>query len=149
VAQWPLVVNRLLALLPTLPGWAGVVSVHDGAAYDSVKQIFATVAHSDDGQTTQAGGYTSTLHLDGVSYAETGHVACQITYNDDRATITTARGALFPLLNQLDAAIRADRTLGVLSKEGTTDLDVSILSAQTIPGAAYTVPFTLHYFTVT
>lgn len=146
--QWPLIAARLLELFPTLPGW-GAVSVHDGAAYDSVKQIFCTVGHSDDGVATTAGTFDTVQSDDGFQYIETGQVACQLCFNKDNATPADARAALFPLLNQIDAAIRNDRTLGVLSPDSELRLNASVHSAQTIPGLGLTVLFSVDYVTST
>ena len=148
-AQWFAVKARLLALFPTLPGWNGVVSVHNGAALDSVKRVFATVGHSDDGQTTRAGHFASELNDDGFRYIETGNVACSLVINDPSITLDAAETLVASLFNEIDAAIRADRTLGVLSQDGEAHLEVDVLSTQPIPGAAITVPFDIAYFTVT
>lgn len=149
-AQWPLVAARLLALLPTLPGGWDQVSVHDGAARDSVKRVFCTVGHSTDGLNSTAGTFSTTQSPDGFLIQETGSVACQLTYTDDAPSLATARAAVFPLLDTLLAYVQADRRLGgVLSPEGTSDLTFDVNSAQPIPGAALTVTFALHYFTVT
>lgn len=146
--QWPLVVARLLTVLPNLSGW-DVVTVFEGAAYDNSKSVFCTVAHSDDGMTTTAGQFVTAQSADGFQYAETGHVACQLTYTDDKAPPDVLRDKVFGLFNAVDAAIRADRRLGVLSPEGSAALDVSVTSMQVIQGAGLTVPFSITYFTVT
>jgi hypothetical protein len=146
--QWPLVVDRLVALLPTLPHWA-VVEVHDGAAYDVKAVTFATVGHATDGVQTHAGSYTKTLSNDGVQYVERGSVACQIVCTDDISSVTQLRALIFGLLDDLEDAIRQDRTLGVLSQEGTADLSVDVSTMQTIPGATATIAFSIDYLTVT
>lgn len=146
--QWPLLVSRLLVLLPTLDGW-GQVSVFDGAAFDSSRPVFCTVAHSDDGQVTTAGSFATAQSDDGFQYSETGNVACQLTFTDDRATVAALRAKVFGLLDPLDAAIRADRRLGVLSADGYTQLDVNVTSTQLVEGAGLTLPFSINYFTVT
>lgn len=146
--QWPRVAARLVALLPSLPHWAAV-QVFDGAAYDVKAATFATVAHSTDGTTATAGSFTTTLAADGVQYVETGSVACQLTCTDDGPDIAPIRALIFTLFNDLEAAIRADRTLGVLSPEGTTDLAVDVSSIQAIPGESTTIAFSIDYYTVT
>jgi hypothetical protein len=76
-------------------------------------------------------------------------LACQITCTDDELDQAGLRALIFGLFDDLEAAIRADRRLGVLSQEGTADLSVDVTSMQTIPGAATTVAFSIDYFTVT
>lgn len=147
-AQWPRVAARLVALLPTLPHWAGV-TVLNGAAYDVSTATWATVGHASDGMTTTAGSYRTTQAPDGYRYLEQGAVACEITCTDDGPDITAIRALMFSLLDDLEAVIRADRTLGVLSSEGTVDLTVDVGSFQSIPGAASTVVFSVEYLTVT
>lgn len=147
-SQWPLVAARLYALLPTLPHWADV-EVWDGAAFDVSKATFATVGHATDGVQTAAGTFTKTQASDGYRVIEQGSVACQITCTDDELDQAALRTLIFGLFDDIEAAIRTDRTLGVLSDEGTTDLTVDITSMQTIPGAATTVAFTVDYYTVT
>jgi hypothetical protein len=147
-AQWPRVAGRLFALLPTLPHWAGVQLFND-AAYDVSAATYATVGHATDGTTTTRGHYTKTLSPDGVLYIEQGSVACQITTDDDGPDITDMTTLIFGLIDDLEAAIRADRTLGVLSPEGTTDLTVDLSSMQTVPGASTTLAFSVNYYTVT
>lgn len=146
--QWPRVAARLFALLPSLPHWAAV-QVFDGAAYDVKSATFATVAHSTDGTTTSAGSFVKSLAQDGIQYVEQGSVACQLTCTDDGPDIVAIRSLIFTLLDDLEAAIRADRTLGVLSPEGTTDLTVDVSSMQAIPGESITLAFSIDYFTVT
>lgn len=148
-AQWPLVVARLLTVLPTLSGWGAVVSVHDGAARDSVRKVFCTVGHGTDGITSSAGAFTIAQAEDGFRDTESGTVVCQLAYSDDTPTLAPARAALFPLLDALVTYRRANRTLGVLSPEGTSEITFDVNSAQPIPGAAMAVLFTVTYFTVT
>lgn len=148
MAQWPLIVAHLVELFPTLPHWADV-QVFDDAAYDVKKVSWATVGHSTDGTTTTRGHYTWTQAPDGFRYIEQGSVACTLSTSAAGPSLTAATGLIFTLLGDLEAQIRADRTLGVLSSEGTTDLTVDVSSAQEIPGSSVTVPFSIDYYTVT
>jgi hypothetical protein len=146
-AQWPLVVSRLVEFLPTLPGW-DQVTVCDGAAFDVKTALYNTVGHATDGVNTQAGNYTKTLTGEGSQYAESGSVVCQLGIGMD-GDLSALRSTLFSLFDQLEAAIRADRRLGVLSQEGTCDLTVDLSSAQMIAGVSYAITWSLDYFTVT
>lgn len=146
-AQWPRVTARLVALLPTLPGWAQI-KVYDGAALDSQTASFCTVAHASDGITAHVGNYTVTTADDGFRRIEQGTVACSLTSTADLGALAPSRLAVFALIDALDDAIRADRTLGVLSREGTTDLTVDVASMQVV-GNAQVLTFNVDYYTVT
>lgn len=146
--QWPLIVARLLDLLPTLDGWSAV-QVFDGAAYDPSSNVFATVAHGTDGLQTQAGQFSSQQTPDGYRREETGTVVCQVCSSDDSQVVQPQRLALCGLLGAFEDAIRADRRVGVLSPEGTSWVSADVTSSQSIPGADVTILFTFHYTTVT
>jgi len=146
MALWPLVVDRLVQLLPGLPGWAGV-SVFDGPpATGSTPAQFATVGYVA-GEAT-SGNYTRQQAPDGFRYEETGSVVSQLVCETGDVAIPSMRLAVCGLADQIDAAIRLDRTLGVLSPEGycTVLVDVVPLSNQQGTGVALT--FTLTYYTV-
>lgn len=147
-AQWPVVVARLVALLPTLPHWGGV-QMFDDAAYDLKAATYATIGHATDGTSTTRGHYTKTLAPDGFRYIEQGSVACQITTDDDGPNVTSLTTLVFGLIDDLEAAIRGDRTLGVLSQEGVASLTVDVSSLQTIPDTSTTLAFAVDYLTVT
>lgn len=146
--QWPNVVTRLVALLPTLPSWGGV-QVFRGAAYDVTAATFCTVAHATDGTLTAAGSYTTTQAADGYRYVEQGSVACQLVCTDDGPDLDELDALMFGLVDELDQAIRADRTLAVLSQDGFFDMSVNVQTAQAIPGAVAALAFTPTYYTVT
>jgi hypothetical protein len=59
------------------------------------------------------------------------------------------RSQAFALMDALDAEIKRDRRLGVLSQEGTSDMAVDVLADQTGDGTAVSLVFTLTYYTVT
>lgn len=144
--QWPLVVQRLVTLLPTLPGWSGV-SVFDGPPVTGDDpNAWCTVGYiSDD----KAGNYTTTQHDDGFSRHETGEVRSEVVCNTGDDDLTIVRARLFALLDAVDVAVRADRRLGVLSAEGTSTFAVEVMSVKDAQGTAQGATFTLHYTTVT
>lgn len=150
-AQWPRIVARLVTYLPTLSGWSVTdgVTVFNGAAVDCATRSFVTIGHWTDGIDTSRGSYAKTQHPDGYRYAETGAVHCQIASSDGLIVLDAVGVATFALMDALEDAIRANRTLGVLSAEGYFDLSVDVTSMQDVPGAGQTLPFTLTYFTVT
>jgi hypothetical protein len=150
-AQWPLVAERLVALLPTLPGWSGV-EVFDGPPVTGETPAqYATVGYVSD---EHAGTYNTTLGPNGQQTVETGQVISQLvcaTGDSDEGDVevSSMRSQAFALMDALDAEIRRDRRLGVLSQEGTTDLAVDVLSVSNRQGTACSLVFTLTYFTVT
>lgn len=145
--QWPLVVQRLLVMLPALPGWSGV-KVYDGLPVTGdAPSDYVTVGYvSSD----VAGSYQTVMSPDGYQWEETGVVRSELASVSGDGDLSEVRGRMFGLLDALDASIRADRTLGgVLSREATTELVVDVMSVQNSAGAAQSVVFTVHYFTVT
>jgi len=145
-AQWPLVVARLMVMLPTLPGWAGVV-VYDGPPVtDDAPIDYVSVGHVDN---DTAGTYTQTQDPNGFQYVETGAVRSQLTCISGDTAPAATRARVFALMDAVEAAVRADRRLGVLSPAGTSELDVDVLSLQNSGGTAQQLTFTLHYQTVT
>jgi hypothetical protein len=147
-AQWPLVVDRLLYLLPTLPGW-NVVSVFDGALYDNANAVYCTVGHAFDGVSATAGSYTSTQTADGFQRLEAGTVVGELVSTDSDPEQPTDRGVVFDLMDAFETYVRNDRTLGVLSHEGTSDLTVEVNTSQNVPGSSYALRWALNYTTVT
>ena len=144
--QWPLIVARLAALLPTLPGWSAV-TVYDGPPVtNDVPRDYVTVGYVAD---EQAGTYISVQDPNGFQWIETGTVRCQLSSMSGDTNLSLMRSRVFGLMDALEAAVRADRRLGVLSPAGTSELDVDILSLQNVSGAAQSLLFTLHYQTFT
>lgn len=146
--QWPLVRGRLLNLLPTLTGW-DQVEVVGGTAVDTAKALICTVGHATDGTTSTAGNYTTAQAPDGFQYVEQGALTSQLSSFDSTVSIEDNLTTLFALLDQVDAAIRADRRLGVLSPAGYADMTVDVSSAQSVPGAFVSLTFSINYYTVT
>ena len=145
-AQWPLVVGRLLVLLPTLPGWSNV-TIFDGPPVTAdVAADYVTVGYVAD---DTGGTYVQVQTPDGFRCEETGTVRSQLSSVTGDTDLASVRTRVFALIDQVQAAVRADRRLGVLSPEGTTELDVDVLSLQNSGGAAQSVVFTLHYLTIT
>lgn len=146
-AQWPLIVNRLVALLPTLSGWSAM-TVFDGKPItEDWPANYCTVGYVFDD--LNAGTYSTTQDPDGYQYQETGEVRCQATVQTGDIDLSGMRTLLFSLTDALEAAIRTDRTLGVLSKDSTLDLLVQPLAVQNNKGTAFSTVFTVRYLTVT
>lgn len=151
-AQWPLLVTKLVALLPTLSGWS-TVDVIDGRPVQSVTaDQYCTVGFvaSPNNSDETAGSYTQVRDPDGFQYAETGTVRCQIVSTTGDTDIPGQRTALFVLCDAFEASVRVDRTLGgVLSVTSTLDLQVEVLAAANGNGSALSAVLTLTYYTVT
>ena len=145
-AQWPLVVARLLTLLPTLSGWSDVVILDGPLVSADVPTDFVTVGYVAD---DQAGSYTQTQDPNGFQYIETGFVRSQLNCSTGDTDMPGMRARVFALMDAVEAAVRLDRRLGVLSPAGTSELDVDVLSLQNSAGTAQQLTFTLHYQTVT
>jgi hypothetical protein len=144
--QWPLVVARLLVLIPALPGW-DQVSIFDGPPVtDDVPVDYLTVGFVDN---DTAGSYTQVQDPNGFQYVETGLVRSQLTCTSGDTDMASDRARVFALVDALEAAVRDDRRLGVLSPAGTSELEVEVLSLQTSGGSSIALMFTLHYTTVT
>lgn len=148
-AQWPLVVAKLLAVLPTLSGWdATNVTVHDGPPdTDSPTLDYMTVGYvSDD----QAGTYSLSQNDSGFQWDETGTVRCQLVCRDGETGVAGMRVRAFQLADVLETYVRSDRTLGkTLSPDGTIDVNSEVQTVQSTAGVKVSIVFTLQYTTVT
>ncbi|GAC1375211.1 MAG: hypothetical protein NVSMB4_03250 [Acidimicrobiales bacterium] len=145
-SQWPLVVSRMVTLLKGLPAWSNV-AVYDGPPVTGdIPNQWCTVGYVED---DKAGNYVGTQHDDGFSRHETGEVRCQLACNTGDDDLPGMRTQLFGLLDAVDAAVRADRRLGVLSPEGTSTFSVEVESFKSAHGTAQVAVFALHYTTVT
>lgn len=147
-AQWPRVIDQLVTVAPTLDGWNSGVSVFDGPPDKAEAELdYLTVGYVED---DQAGTYTLTQNDDGWQWNETGTIRSQLTCRSGDTDVPANRVRAFELADAFEAYVRADRTLGgTLSPEGTTDLSVEVLSAQSSNGANFQLVLTLTYFTVT
>ena len=145
-SQWPLIVGRLVALLPTLTGWSNVVVIDGPLISADVPDDYITVGYVAD---DQAGTGNSVQADDGFRRVETGTVRSQLNCVTGDTDMAGMRNRVFALYNAIDAAVRADRRLGVLSPEGTSELEFEVLSLQNAAGTAQSIVITLLYQTVT
>lgn len=141
---WPVVQQRLVALLPTLDGWADVV-VYDGPPVSETgAQTYVTVGWTSTGE---SGGWEAPDETTDTMRAELGTVACElIVWGGDEA-LPTYRATAFALVDALDVAIRTDETLGVLPVSSTTSLSAEVVSAQDASGATQRLVISVNYFT--
>lgn len=143
--RWPAVRARLVELLPTLPGWADV-SVYDGPTVTGeAPEEYATVGYVADEDA--AGSFEHERAGDGFRVEERGFVRCELVVLTGSADLPTVRDRAFALIDALEQEIRRDRTLGVLSAEGTARLVVDVVPVQNSAGAAQRLVFSLDYFT--
>lgn len=143
--QWPVVMARLVALLPTLPGWSDdPVAVFDGAPIGDVSAgSLCTVGYVDG---DDAGQYSESLAPVGNVFTfETGEVRCRLLVATGDATLSAVRAKAFALVDALRASMRADPLLGVLPAGSTTSMTVGVGSVQNEQGAGQRLDFTVSY----
>lgn len=145
-AQLPVIKARLLVLFPTLAGWTNIVVISGQPGTTFPGDNYCTVGYNSDGQ---AGYYRSEQDGSGARWIETGSLSCELVCKagDEDLTITETR--VQAALDGVDAAVRADRRLGVLSQEGTSSFSVTDLPVLSPDGTAFIARFTLDYYTVT
>jgi hypothetical protein len=151
---WPVVKQRLVVLLPTLEDWEGVV-VYNGAAKEDrgVKQ-WITVGWSQYGPQGgsrgsgfgDSGSWSNVEETISDARSEAGTVLCElVVWGGDESLAATYEARAFALVNSLDAAIRADETLGVLPYTSTTDLGAEVITAQDKAGAQQRLILSVNY----
>jgi hypothetical protein len=142
--QWPVLKARLVELLPTLAGWP--TSVYDGPPVTGDNPTtYATVGYQF-GQ-DEAGSFRHERHGNGFQVVETGDVRGELVCRSGDSTTQAVEVEAFGLLDALDAAIRADQTLGVLPVASTTNLSVSVAPEANQSGAVVRLRFSLEYET--
>lgn len=140
---WPIVKNRLVALLPTLTGWS-ITSVYNGPVVTGdAPTEFVTVGYvpGEDfgGSFEQARGL-------GDLPEETGAIRSEIVCSDGDTDMPTVEARAFELADAWQAEVDRDPTLGVLPQGSTTSLAVDVQPAQTTGGAVQRLTVTLSYF---
>lgn len=145
-AAWPLVVNRLVAVLPTLPGWSGV-PVYDGPPVTAdAPPTFVTVGFvlgEDFG-----GSYEQTRNGEGGwqgALTEAGTVRSEIVCATGNVDLPAMRARAFALADAWEAWVSADETLGVLGSSSVASLAVDVVPAQTTAGSVQRLAVTLTY----
>ncbi len=147
-AAWPLLLNRLVVLLPTLPGWSGVV-VYDGepaaSEYPPEYVTVGFVPGEDFG-----GSYEQTRNGEGGwqgALEESGTIRSElVVWSGDSNQLPTHRARAFALVDAWEAEVSRDERLGVLGPSSTSSLAVDVQSAQTGDGSAQRLIVTLSYF---
>lgn len=146
--KWLTVHDRLTQLLPTLPGWAGVEVFVGRAVTGDAPTDYVTVGYA---QLEDSGGdFSHEPHSGGWGTNEVGSVRCELVCSSgDPTDMDTLRVRAFTLIDELEAEIRRDQTLGVLRPGSTSRLVVDVVPSQTTAGAQHRLAFTLEYLTVT
>lgn len=147
-AAWPLVVNRLVAHLPSLPGWSGVTVVDGQAIGADYPGDFVTVGFVDGEDF--AGTYEQTRNGEGGwqgALEETGTVRSELACQTGDVDLPGMRARAFALVDAWEAWVSADETLGVLGHSSTSSLAVDVQPIQNQAGTAQRLTVTLSYFT--
>lgn len=146
-AQWPKVKAWLVATIPTLPGLSDVLVSSGFPTWGDSPDRYVTVGFVTD---DHGGTYQQVQYYDGSSWQETGEVRSEMVAQFGDEDPTLAEAAVFAIADALEAAIRADRTLGhTLSPEGTAESIVEVHSLANADGTATGLVHTLRYTTVT
>lgn len=142
MTYWPTLKNRLVALLPTLDGWAGTVVYNGPPVTAAVPTSYATVGFvvGEDfaGSAEQVTGI-------GDIDSEAGTIRSEIVCTTGAVDLPSMEAAAFALFDSWNAAVRADRTLGVLPKGSTCSLAVDVDPRQSGDGASQRLTVTLTY----
>jgi hypothetical protein len=149
MSQWPLVVNRLVTLLPTLSGWSGV-QVFDGrpVVVENVDYCLVGYANEDDQGNFDLGTFGEELSAVGNAFEqETGTVDCQVSCNSGDDDLSVVRARLTALFDSLAASLKADRTLGVLPYGSVASVAAQIVGTKNAQGTGITAIFTVSYVT--
>lgn len=143
---WPRVARAFHAALPTI---LPTVVVYNGEPVPNppADQRFLTVGFVD-GEDSAGPFNQEQGDVDGLR-AEDGEVRCELVSwvgDDDYATVLDD---VLALLDQLDAGLRADQTLGGALLAGTSLLLAGDLVPRKSNGTAIRVPFSVQYSTRT
>lgn len=143
MAAWPLVVDRLVAHLPTLPGWSGV-TVYDGEPVTGdTPTDFVTVGFVPGEDF--AGSFEQDRTSAAWSVEESGSVRCRLASQTGDVDLATRRARVFELADAVEAWVVADPTLGVLSPSSAASLAVDVEPVQNSAGSAVALILTVSY----
>lgn len=138
---WPTVVDRLLVLLPTLPGWS-TVTVSDGPYVGSDYPMqFCTVGYVEG---EDFGGTFDPILTGGNLQQEDGTVVAELACQSGNVTTSSVRSQAFTLVAAVTDALEADETLGVAGV-GAITLSASVAGLQNDAGSEVRVVLTFSY----
>jgi len=142
VSAWPAVVGALVAKMRALPAFADV-EVYDGPPVTDDRPLaYATVGYVAGD--TDAGTWARSRRND-FRVEEVGTVRCQLVAQTGDTDLPAVRAQLFALIDALDALLRADQRLGVLSADGTCEMAADVLSVMDQQGTAQAAVVTFTY----
>jgi hypothetical protein len=146
-SRWPAVVDYLLTLLPSLPGWSQVAVYDTDPVTSDAPAWYAVVARTSDDNTS--GNYVRLIEPSGL-INESGTVRVHIVTRTGNPDPASVRFDGFTLLDALEDALVADQDLGgVLGPLGTVDLTVDIQSVAGPGGVAQSLIVSVNYTSLT
>ena len=147
-AAWPVVVDRLVSQLPSLPGWSGI-KVYDGPVVTGATPTdFVTVGYVDGEDF--GGSYEQTRNGEGGyegCLEESGTVRSEIVCQTGGDKVPAMRARAFALVDAWEAWVSSDETLGVLGPLTASSLAVDVQPIQNTAGSAQRLTVTLTYLT--
>lgn len=137
---WPLVKDRLVALIPTLTP-APALTFDGPVPTGEAPASYCCVGWQPSTDDTSAGSYEQTSLSDGFGADETGTVLLEFgaVSGDDMPSA-------FLMVDALQASVQADQTLGgVLGPLGTVAIETEVVEAQNNAGAVQRLLVSLNY----
>jgi len=151
MAQWPIIYNRLLTWMPARPAFAAC-PVYDGPEIDGQQtDTFCTVGYvrESSGGDGSAGTFSQDRSGNGFQTVETGVIHGEIYAGNGDGNLAAARTAAFALVDDIQAGLVADQTLGILPQGTSMWLTVDPLSPSTAAGVAQWLPLSINYIVTT
>lgn len=142
MAAWPLVRNRLVEILPTLPGWSGVTVMHGQQVSGDAPSDFVTVGYVPGEDF--AGSYEQSRPA-GWGIEENGTVRSQVVSASGSTDIAAREARAYELVDAWEAWLSVDPTMGVLMQGSTASLSVDVEPVQNSAGAAARLIVTVTY----
>ena len=145
--RWTDVYAGLLALLPTLPEFAGV-EIYDGQPVtQDLPMRWVTVGYENN---DAAGQFQQVRDPSGFATQEAGEVLLHVACNTGDTDPTITRTQAFTLVGALQTAITDDPSLmGHLPPASVLTLSSQVMSVQNSQGSASSLLVTVHYQTLT
>lgn len=142
MAAWPSVVARLVAHLPTLPGWAGV-EVFDGPPVTQAAPTDYVTVGFVVGEDF-AGSYEQS-RPGAFDVEEVGTVRCEVVCTTGDVDLAGRRARAFALVDAWEAWTTANPTLGVLNQSSSASLSVDVEPQQSGSGSTQRLTVTVSY----
>jgi len=128
---WPIVRDRLVTILPTLPGF-GAVTVYDGPVTSGdTPATYVTVGWQPRTEDESAGSFTQLEGPDGFSVTEDGAVLMEFAAVTGDSTVPDA----FAMYGALATWLQQNPRLGILVPGSLASLQVEVAEAQNTAGA--------------